>query len=777
MARIGTWAFALILAAVALVLLVGGIVLISEGGSPYYLAAGLLAAVSAVALVRRKGLAVRAYALLLAGTLAWSLWEAALDGWALAPRLLGPAVLGTIFLMLPIKALSGSPSRWWLGAPVFASFAAIALAGVLAISGEASTSPYSRTVAASGGATDWRSWGGAPGGGHYAAATEITPGNVGKLELAWRFDSDLPPPLIANFEGTPLAFGDHLYACLTTGTVIALDQVSGKEIWRYATPDNAKYDFTRMFSGKCRGVSFHQSPEELPACTNRILFASPDGYLRAIDADDGKSCNTFGEDGAVDLHAGMEDQLPGSRFKVEAIPSSPAAIIGNVAIVGQSVSDLASLDAPSGVIRGYNVLSGELLWSWSAGIEDSSPEDSPGDIYTRASPNAWGPLSGDEELGLVYVPLGNSPPDYFGGMRAEALDKFTTAVVALDVATGELRWSFQTVHHDLWDYDLAAQPTVADLPGEDGVRQALLVPTKLGQIFTLDRATGKPIDAVEERPVPQGGVPGERTAPTQPFTTGFPQLGGDDLSESDMWGMTPLDQMWCRITFLRSNYQGRFTPITTERTLMFPGTAGGINWGGVSIDQARGLMIVNTLRFANFGRLVARKEMAGQDFGGAKGQVIFGQEGTPWVFAQSTFMSPLGVPCQKPPFGTINALDLKTRKLVWSKSFGTSAMAGPFNFPSLLPIRMGVPNMGGSVVTAGGLTFIGAAQDRRLRAYDSATGRELWSFDLPAIAAASPMSFVSPQDGRQYVVIASGGHYALPGPQAGAIMAFALPQE
>jgi len=776
MARFRIWLFTLILAAVGLTLSAGGIALLRLGGSFYYLVAGLLVLASAISLARRGSLSVKLYGAMLVLTLGWSLWEVGLDGWALAPRLLGPAVLGTLMLALPTKRLFNVPSRWWLGGPVLACLAVLALAGILSVSSEPSASPYAKSAASGEDPSDWRFWGGAPGGGHYSPAAQITPANVGRLELAWRYDSDLPPPLIPNFEVTPLAHGNRLYACVKTGAVVALDQASGKEVWRYTTPDAGKYDFSRVFGAKCRGVSFYEAPEELPACKARILFASPDGTLRAVDAADGKPCADFGEGGAADLHAGMEAQLPQSRFDVEALPSSPPAIVNGVAVVGQTVSDLASLDAPSGVIRGYDAVTGKLLWAWNSQMPDASPEEKPGDIYARATPNAWGPLSGDEELGLVYVPLGNSPPDYFGGMRPKALDRFTTAVVALDARTGALRWSFQTVHHDMWDYDLAAQPTVADLPGKDGaIRKALLVPTKLGQIFVLDRATGEPIDPVEERPAPQGGVPGERTAPTQPFTTGFPQLGGDDLTEKDMWGMTPLDQMWCRITFLKANYKGRYTPTTTERSLMFPGTAGGINWGGVSIDRERGLVVVNTLRFANFGRLVPRKEMEGKAFGGEKGEVIFGMEGTPWVFAQSNFMSPLGVPCQKPPYGTINALDLKTRKLVWSKSFGTSAKAGPFNIPTLLPIRMGVPNMGGSVVTAGGVTFIGAAQDRKLRAYDTATGRELWSYDLPAIAAASPMSFVSGEDGRQYVVIASGGHYALPGPQAAAILAFALP--
>jgi quinoprotein glucose dehydrogenase len=239
--------------------------------------------------------------------------------------------------------------------------------------------------------------------------------------------------------------------------------------------------------------------------------------------------------------------------------------------------------------------------------------------------------------------------------------------------------------------------------------------------------------------------------------------------------MTPLDQLWCRIRFVQAHYEGPFTPAGTQDTLFYPGTAGGIDWGSVSIDTARGLVAVNTLRFSNFGRLVARKDASSGE-GGAGGWVTFQMTGTPYIFAEAPFMSPLQVPCQAPPYGTMNVLDLKTRKLLWSKALGVATNSGPFGVPSHLPIRMGVPNMGGSVVTAGGLVFIGATQDRMLRAYDISNGRELWSAQLPSVAAATPMSYVSPRTGRQYVVIAVGGHYGITGPPAGAVLAFALPQ-
>jgi quinoprotein glucose dehydrogenase len=242
-----------------------------------------------------------------------------------------------------------------------------------------------------------------------------------------------------------------------------------------------------------------------------------------------------------------------------------------------------------------------------------------------------------------------------------------------------------------------------------------------------------------------------------------------------MWGLTPLDQLWCRIRFVQARYEGPFTPVGTRDTLFYPGTAGGIDWGSVSIDTVRGLVAVNTLRFSNFGRLVARKDAPTSE-GGGGGWVTFQMAGTPYIFAETPFMSPLRVPCQAPPYGTMNVLDLKTRKLLWSKPLGVATNSGPFGVSSRLPIRMGVPNMGGSVVTAGGLVFIGASQDRMIRAYDISNGRELWSAQLPSVAAANPMSYVSPRTGRQYVVIAAGGHYGITGPPAGAVLAFALPR-
>ncbi|WP_052223517.1 outer membrane protein assembly factor BamB family protein [Novosphingobium malaysiense] len=762
MARIGIAAFAAFLALVGATLAVGGGMLAAEGGSLYYLPAGLAVLVSAYGLLRRARYPAAVYGAMLAGTLVWSLWEAGLDPWALMPRLGGPALVGLLFLLPAVRRATGAPA-WWTGLP---AVLALALLGgtIIRLQTAESGLPGAASVPALAGADGtWQHWGKDAGGLKYAATDQINTGNVGKLKLAWRYDSDVPPGPLVSLEAAPIAMDGRLYMCLESGTMAALDQDTGKEVWRYrALPKDSPFQ-----GWKCRGAAYYASAKA-GECARRLFITTAAGQLAAIDADTGGPCSGFARNGIANLRVGM-----GKKHIEDALPTSPPTVVNGVVVVGQSISDFGSVDSPSGVIRGYDAETGALRWAWDAGRPGQALLK-PGETYTRDTPNAWGVFSGDEKLGLVYVGTGNSPPDYFSGFRSEVADDFTDNIVAIDVATGQMRWRFKTVNHDLWDYDIAAQPVAVDLP--DKV-PALIVPTKRGQIFVLDRRTGKPIDPVVQKPVPQGGVEGEWTAATQPYTTGFPSVSGPRLQEEDMWGITPLDQMACRIQYRRANYKGDFTPITMKPTITYPAVGGGINWGSVSIDPQRGLMVVNALRLANLNRLERRKpgEVAKGGFEG--GVITFPQEGTPYAFKSFPFLSPIFVPCQQPPFGTISVFDLATRKLVWEKPLGTAAGSGPLGLASHVPLLMGAPNFGGSVSTGGGLTFIAAAQDRTLRAFDIANGKELWSATLPAVGAANPISYVSPKTGRQYVVIAAGGHFSIPGPHASAIMAYALPQK
>lgn len=763
MGRLGTWVFAAILVAVGATLLIGGAILTASGGSPYYLVAGVLVLVSAVGLFRRRRFAAWSFGALLAGTIAWSVWEVGFDSWALMPRLVGPAVVGLFFLLPGLKRASGDAPRWWVGAPAVLALLLVAGAVVRSETAESGL-PGARAVPPlAGAAQDWRHFGNDSAGTRYAAIDQINTGNVARLKLAWRYDSDVPPGKLVSLEAPPLAVNGRLYMCIESGTVAALDQETGKRLWQFSGLAR-----NSQFRGwKCRGVAYYEARTPKRDCARSLYMTTADGQLIAIDADTGRECGGFADHGRADLKIGMGPMKPD-----DALPTSPPTVVDGVVVVGQSISDYGSFDAPSGVIRGYDAETGALRWAWDAG-RPGQTQLRPGETYTRDTPNAWGVFSADEALGLVFVGTGNAPPDYYAGFRSKVADAFTDNIVAIDVKTGQRRWSFATVHHDLWDYDIAAQSTLVDLPGG---RKALLVPTKRGQIFVLDRATGQPVDPVIEKKVPQGAVKGDWNAPSQPYTMGFPSVVGADLTEADMWGLTPLDQMACRIQFRKARYQGQFTPITTEPTITYPAVAGGINWQGVSIDRQRGLMVVNALHLANINRLTPRKQGETPKSGFEGGVIMFPQAGTPYGFASYPFLGPLYAPCQKPPYSTISVFDLATRKLVWSKPLGTAEGSGPLGLSSGIPLRMGAPSFGGSVTTAGGLVFIAAGQDRRLRAFDVANGKELWSARLPAVGAAMPISYVSPS-GRQFVVIAAGGHFAIPGPQAAAIMAYALPRK
>jgi len=500
-------------------------------------------------------------------------------------------------------------------------------------------------------------------------------------------------------------------------------------------------------------------------------MASADATLRAIDARTGAPCRSFGVEGSVDLLTGL-----GRVKKGFYTPTSPPAIVRGMAVVGSGVPDNGELTNPSGVVRAYDAMTGRFAWAWDLGRPGQHGEPPTGESYTHNTPNAWSLFSVDEELGLVYVPTGNSNPDYYGAQRTPEAEKYSTSVVALEAATGDVHWSFQTVHHDLWDYDVGAQPVLVDVPTAQGRVPGLIQPTKTGQVFVLDRRAGKPLAEVTERPVPQGAGRGDWTAKTQPFSTGMPAFTGPDLTEEDMWGLTPLDSLWCRLKFREARYDGPMTPPSDHGWIYSTGFLGGIDWGSVAVDEVDDVMLVNSFVMASRNFFVP-----GSQFGNYPKAKLpfpyFHQEGSPY-FAVFTalFRSPLGMPCQRPPYGTLSAVDLKTRKLLWSHPLGTSRNSGPLGMQLSLSLPMGSPNIGGAVVTASGVGFIAATLDQYFRAIDVRTGRELWKTQLPSAAFANPMSYTGPRSGRQFVVIAVGGNSLMAKPHGLYITAFALPE-
>jgi membrane-bound PQQ-dependent dehydrogenase (glucose/quinate/shikimate family) len=660
----------------------------------------------------------------------------------------------------------------------------------------------------SGPVAGWDHWGNDAGGQRHSPLTQITPDNVGRLHVAWTYrigavgdQSPAPTPaaeasrMLAEgmapegmkypaLESTPILVENRLYLCSSRNKVVALDPETGREIWAH----DPQVDMRGLHLLNCRGVTYYLDAQaaEGAACRGRIITGTLDGRLIELDAATGEPCKGFGRDGALDLRAGLGRNRPGDY----AI-SSPPVVVGDVVIVGGRIEDSFRTDMPAGVIRAFDVRTGEFAWAWNPlppGTTDADSGD-PSEPYVRATPNAWSVFSVDSERGLVYVPTGNVQVDLYGGDRGGAghpergRDYYSSSVVALEAATGHVVWHFQTVHHDIWDYDVPSQPVLFELPQADGTKvPALVQGTKRGELFLLDRRTGAPLAEVREQAVPQGAVPGDWTAKTQPFSVGMPQFRGADLTETDMWGLTPLDQLWCRIEFRKLRYEGHFTPPTLTGTLQYPGNAGGFNWGSVAIDEDNLLMVVNPLVMSNRLQLYPRDQIP-------EGVRVSAQAGTPYAMTTRPFMSPLFVPCQKPPYGTLGVVDLKTRTIVWNKPVGTTNESGPFGIGIRLSLPMGVPQSAGTLVTKGGLIFIGGTMDRYFRAFDLHTGEELWHDYLPATAQATPMSYLAPKSQRQVVVLTvpnSSRRFGIPqrpgapeekeDEEGGHIVAYALPQ-
>ncbi len=765
------WVFGAALVLVGLVLAVGGGWLIALGGSPYYLLGGAAVLAAGVLTARGDRRGAWLYAAFLLATLLWSLWEAGLDGWALTARLFGCAIVGAGFLY-PGLFGAGPGDRWakWStrAPPLAAAACALVIIGAGVQRGPA-PAPFPEVDAeasfAAAGA-EWSAYGGTPAGDRFSTLDQLTPDNVSRLEVAWTHDAGATEVGARSpMQATPIMVGDTLYYCSQTNVVIALDPETGEERWRY---DPHVEQPGPGWLVRCRGVSYYRANTR--ECPERIISSTFDARLFALDARTGAPCRSFGDNGFVDLTVGLGEVETGFYY----VSSAPLIARGRI-ILGGSVIDNVSADEPSGVIRAYDAVTGALSWAWDLGRPDQHGALRAGETYTRSTPNSWAPASADDALGLVYLPLGNPTPDYWGAERTPEEERLGSSIVALDVETGALRWSFQTMHHDLWDYDVPAQPTLIDIRRDGALAPALVQVTKRGQVFVLDRRTGAPLSPVEERPVPQNGAaPGERLAPTQPYSVGMPSFGGV-LAERDMWGVTPLDQLWCRIRFRSLRYDGEATPPGLDESLVYPGVAGGMNWGGVSVDPAHGVAIVNTMYVGATNQLIPRAEadeMARR--GGDAPQMM---AGTPYGAQASTFYSPLNAPCNEPPYGRLSAVDLRTGALLWQRPVGTTRDSGPLGIATHLPIPMGLPNLGGTLTTQGGLVFMGAVRERRFRAFDVRTGRERWSAALPNGAMANPMTYNSPRSGRQFVVVAAGGHPVLQMPAGDTLVAFALPED
>jgi quinoprotein glucose dehydrogenase len=636
---------------------------------------------------------------------------------------------------------------------------------------------------------DWPSWGGGPDATRYSPLDQITAENVERLERAFVYHTgDMPSEQAKGKyapETTPIEIDGNLVMCSAKNILISIDAANGEENWRF---DPKVSDDAIPYSASCRGVSIYTDPaaDEGAACATRVIEGTLDARLIAVDLETGEPCADFGDQGQVDLWQGIGERVPG-WYSVTA----PPAIVRGLVVTGAQVKDGQAEDAPSGVIRAYDAVTGELAWAWDLGAPDAHRDGVPPDeTYTRGTPNMWTTATADEELGLVYLPLGNSSVDYYAGNRSEAENRWSTSLVAIDVTTGEPAWSFQTVHKDVWDYDLGSQVSLVDFPTGDGPVPALILPSKQGDIYVLDRETGESLVDVGTLEVPSlGEVEPETLSRTQPMS-GYHTLRKDPLEAKDMWGFSPLDQLWCRIQFHRANYDGFFTPPSANRHwIQYPGYNGGSDWGSMAVDTDRGIIVANYNDIPNFNRLISREEADARNLqpiyakqeGSDAGSKAEG-EGDPQIGAPYAIQvnagwrnGVTGVPCTRPPYGGIRAIDLATGETLWDEPLGTARRNGPFGISSHLPFKIGTPNNGGSVVTAGGLIFIGAATDNLFRAIDIETGETLWQDVLPAGGQANPITYEV--DGRQYVLIAAGGHHFMETPVGDEIIAYALPEE
>ncbi|MEM8487542.1 MAG: pyrroloquinoline quinone-dependent dehydrogenase [Bacteroidota bacterium] len=604
----------------------------------------------------------------------------------------------------------------------------------------------------------WQAYGGDPGGTRYMPFDHIAKANVASLAQAWTYRTgELGQDAYAGekltFEATPIFFENTLYLSTAYGKIIALDAKSGAEKWTY----NPEVDRERSYSEvTSRGVSLWVDAADAGApCSARIIEGTIDARLIAVDARTGTLCTSFGAGGQINLNPGF-NRYPGSRSSDYQV-TSPPAIIGNLVVVGSSIGDNWHVDTGRGSVRAFDVRTGESKWVW-----DPIPYE-----HDRVgAANVWSAMAVDVERNLVFVPTTSPSPDFYGGNRLGD-NQHANSIVALDAATGEVAWSFQTIHHDLWDYDLAAQPALVEVLHDGEVVPAVAQATKMGSLFLLHRETGEPLFAVEERPVLQTNVPGEVSSPTQPFpvlpTNLMPHNG---LTPDDAYGPTPESLAECRSLFEKHLATGIFTPPSFEGTLMYPGNGSGTNWGSTAFDPERNRLVLNTSQLITLVQLLERDSLAVERKRAAEAGIDYEfsmQRGAPYAMKRRTLISSAGYPCNPPPWGELIAVDLNTGAVGWRQNFGTWGEEDSGY------------NSGGPIVTGGGLVFIGASTDNKIHAFDLDSGALLWAHALPRAGIATPMTYMV--DGQQFVVIAAGGH-GKAGLQLGDfVVAFALPED
>ncbi|MDG6093551.1 membrane-bound PQQ-dependent dehydrogenase, glucose/quinate/shikimate family [Acetobacter sp. AN02] len=773
-----------IFALCGLYLAAGGAWLLICHDTPFYFLSGMALLAIAFLVVRASALAYLICTILLLTSLAWALFETGLDFWSFLPRT-DMFMLLSLWLVLPFVARplgAGRGMQTALGGSIGIAVVLLAVTFMQDPEDIAGNLPTDKIAAAQlpddQPPGDWRAYGRTQAGDRFSPLTQITSDNVSHLKVAWKIHTGdvrrAEDPGETTNEATPLAVNGTLYLCSTHHRIYSVNGATGHVNWVFDPKIHVSPDYQHL---TCRGLSYHESddtaltsdgqPAPAGECHHRLFLPTGDGRMFAVNADDGKVCPSFGTNGELSLREGGMPYTQTGLYQ----PTSPPVLTDRLVIISGAVMDNGSVHEPSGVTRAFDIFTGKLVWAFDPGNPDPSQLPESGHLFVPNSPNSWITSSYDQKLGLIYIPMGVATPDEWGGNRTPDMERFATGVLALHADTGRLAWFWQSVHHDLWDMDQPAQMSLADITRQDGsVVPVIYAPAKTGNIFVLDRRDGQPVVPAPERPVPQGAAKGDHLSPTQPFSelTFRPEL---PLTGADMWGGTIFDQLICRIYFHQLDYQGTFTPPSERGTLVFPGNLGMFEWGGLAVDRQRQIAIASPIALPFVSRLVPRgpgnptwpDKGKGGGTGGESG--LQPNYGIPYAVEITAFLNPvtskvgLPIPCKRPPWGYMAGIDLRTSRIVWQHRNGTlehSLNASPFRALPLPALTVGVPELGGPLVTAGNVAFLTGSMDQKIRAYDVTSGKVLWTQALPAGGQSTPMTYTA--DGRQYIVSYAGGH-------------------